>query len=90
MSNAGRDENCQVAGKDIRIHCRFIGKSTSLNTPYAPNISRKCSSLTFLVSFSTTIFELLGGGLLLRRIGGLRGLRLALRLLLRVRLRDRE
>ena len=43
------------------LHCRFIGISTSRTAPYMPNISRKWFSLTFFVSFSTTIFELLGG-----------------------------
>ena len=37
-------------------HCLFIGNSRSRMGPYAPNISRRCASLTFLVSFSTIIY----------------------------------
>lgn len=40
------------------LQCLFMGKSTSLIIPYLPNISFKCPWLTFLVSFSTTIFVL--------------------------------
>ena len=38
------------------LHCLFIGRSSSRMGPYAPKISRKWLSLTFLVSFSTTIY----------------------------------
>ena len=62
-----------------------MGKSTSRIVPYTPNISRKCASLTFFVSFSTTIFELRGGGGLLRA-----GLRLLLLDGLRDGLLDRD
>lgn len=36
-----------------------------MSSPYTPKISRKCASVTFFVSFSTTIFALrcVGGGL---------------------------
>lgn len=41
-----------------------MGRSTSRSGPYAPKISLRWFSLTFFVSFSTTIFELWVGGLL--------------------------
>jgi hypothetical protein len=50
----------------VVLHCLFMGISTSLSSPYTPKISRRCASVTFLVSFSTTIFALRCGG------GGLR------------------
>jgi len=40
----------------------FIGISTLCTAPYTPNISRKWFSVTFFVSFSTTIFAFFGGG----------------------------
>ena len=40
------------------VHCLFIGRSRDSICPYEPNISLRCASVTFLVSFSTTIFEL--------------------------------
>ena len=42
------------------MNCLFIGISTSVMSPYVPKISRRWFSLTFLVSFSTTILALRG------------------------------
>lgn len=39
------------------IHWRFMGRSRSLMLPYWPKISRRWSSLIFLVNFSTTIYS---------------------------------
>lgn len=39
------------------LHCLFMGISRSRIWPYWPNISERCSTLTFLVSFSTTIYN---------------------------------
>ena len=38
-------------------HCLFIGMSSSRIGPYAPKISLRWDSFTFLVSFSTTICD---------------------------------
>ena len=42
------------------MNCLFIGISSSAMSPYEPKISRRWFLLTFLVSFSITIFELRG------------------------------
>jgi len=78
-----------------RLHCLFIGISTSLISPYDPKISLTCASVTFLVSFSTTIFALRWGGVGLRRERGgvcevLRGAGDRLRGRKGVRERDRD
>lgn len=73
--------------------------STSRSSPYTPKISRRCASVTFFVSFSTTILALRCGGAGLRvalrseRVGVCevrRGLRERLRVREGVRERDRE
>jgi hypothetical protein len=42
------------------MKCLFMGISRSSISPYVLKISRRCASLTFLVSFSMTIFALRG------------------------------
>lgn len=42
----------------FRLKVRFMGMVTSAIVPYLPKISRMCASVTFRVSFSTTILLL--------------------------------